>query len=311
VPGVRAVEPIQHRYAYVGADLQDLFGVRASTIVGATKLQDAYFHGGSAKQLMATLGVHPDSLLVSAETVKDFQLNPGDRLMLRLQDGRTKQYTNVPFHYVGIAAEFPTAPRDSFLVANADYVARATGSGAIGAYLVDTGGQHPAAVAARVRTAVGTSASVTDIETSRRIVGSSLTAVDLAGLTKVELGFAILLAAAATGLVLALGLAERRRSFAILAALGARSRQLSGFVWTEALFVAGAGLVLGAVGGWALAEMLVKVLTGVFDPPPASLGVPWSYFAVVTAVALGATALTAAGGVRASRDPKVTAIRDL
>ena len=28
VPGVRAVEPIQHRYAYVGSDLQDLYGVR-------------------------------------------------------------------------------------------------------------------------------------------------------------------------------------------------------------------------------------------------------------------------------------------
>ncbi|HYL51584.1 MAG TPA: ABC transporter permease, partial [Acidimicrobiia bacterium] len=32
VPGVKAVEPIQHRFAYVGADLQDLYGVRTSTI---------------------------------------------------------------------------------------------------------------------------------------------------------------------------------------------------------------------------------------------------------------------------------------
>jgi putative ABC transport system permease protein len=260
---------------------------------------------------MDRLGAQPDSLLVSAETVTDFQLHPGDRLTLRLQDGRTKQYTNVPFHYVGIATEFPTAPRDSFLVANADYVAKATGSDAVGAYLVDVAGARPSVVAGRVRDVVGTSAAVTDIETSRRVIGSSLTSVDLAGLTKVELGFALVLAAASTGLVLALGLAERRRSFAILAALGARSRQLGGFVWTEALYVAGGGLLLGAVGGWALAEMLVKVLTGVFDPPPAVLGIPWAYFAAVTAVAVGATALTAAGGVRASRDPSLTAIRDL
>ena len=27
-PGVRSVEPLQHRFAYVGADLQDLYGVR-------------------------------------------------------------------------------------------------------------------------------------------------------------------------------------------------------------------------------------------------------------------------------------------
>jgi putative ABC transport system permease protein len=34
----------------------------------------------------------------------------------------------VPFHLIGIVREFPTAPRDSFLVANAAYIARQTGS---------------------------------------------------------------------------------------------------------------------------------------------------------------------------------------
>ena len=52
VPGVTHVEPLQHSYAYVGTDLQDLFGVRPSTIVDATKLQDSYFTGGSARELM-------------------------------------------------------------------------------------------------------------------------------------------------------------------------------------------------------------------------------------------------------------------
>ena len=79
VAGVRHVEPLQHRFAYVGADLQDIFGVRADTIVNATKLQDAYFTGGTARSLMARLKAEPDALLVSAETVKDFQLVIGDR----------------------------------------------------------------------------------------------------------------------------------------------------------------------------------------------------------------------------------------
>jgi len=211
VPGVRSVEPIQHRFAYVGADLQDLYGVRADTIVGATRLQDAYFQGGTARDLMAKLAAAPDSLLVSTETVKDFQLHPGDRIVLRLQDGRTKRLTEVPFHYAGVANEFPTAPHDSFLVANAGYVARTTGNDAIGAFLLDTAGASPASVAGRVRTVVGSQGLVTDIATSRRIIGSSLTAVDLGGLTRVELGFALVLAAASSGLVLALGMAERRR----------------------------------------------------------------------------------------------------
>jgi putative ABC transport system permease protein len=311
VPGVASVEPIQHRFAYVGADLQDLYGVRPQTIVGATSLQDAYFAGGTARSLIGQLAARPDGVLVSAETVKDFQLQPGDAITLRLQDGRTKAFRDVPFHYAGVAKEFPTAPHDSFLVANADYVARATGSDAVGAFLINTGGASPAAVANRLRAQVGTQAQVTDIVTSRRVIGSSLTAVDLAGLTRVELAFALLLAAAATGLVLALGLAERRRTFAIATALGARPRQLGGFVWAEVAFVTVGGLLAGSVGAWALSHMLVKVLTGVFDPPPAALSVPWAYLAGVAVVAVVAAAVSATGAVRASHRPDMALLREL
>ena len=246
VKGVSSVEPLQHRYAYVGADLQDLYGVRPATIGAAGKLQDAWFAGGSAKALMSKLAKQPDSVLVSAETVKDFQLHPGDAVRLRLQNGATKKFTSVPFHYAGVAKEFPTAPTDSFLVANADYVAKMTGSGAVGTFLVQTGGGASApAVARDVRGVVGTRAQVTDISSSRRVVGSNLTAVELSGLTKVELGFALALAVASTGLALGLGFSERRRTFAIASALGANPRQLGGFVWGESALVdrgrAGAG----------------------------------------------------------------------
>lgn len=311
IPGVRSAEPIQHRFAYVGADLQDLYGIRPSTIVAATKLQDAYFQDGNARQLMGALAARPDSIIVSAETVKTYQLRRGDTINLRLQDHATNQYVSVPFHYVGVAKEFPTAPKDSFLVANASYVAAHTGSSAVGAFLIDTNGTAPKSVAVRVRSVVGAAATVTDIQTSRRIIGSSLTAVDLSGLTRIELGFALALAAAATGLVLALGLAERRRTFAIIAALGAKPRQLGAFVWTEATFVTTGGLLLGAAGAWVLAAMLVKVLTGVFDPPPAALSVPWGYLLAVAATAIAAVTLTAIAVIRVSTRPAVSVLREL
>jgi putative ABC transport system permease protein len=311
VAGVRSVEPLQHRFAYVGADLQDLFGVRPQTIVQAGRLQDAYFAGGSATSLFAELGRRPDALLVSAETVRDFQLSPGDRLNLRLQDGRTKRYTTVPFTYVGVAKEFPTAPSDSFLVANASYVARRTGTDAVGAFLVQTGSASPGAVRARIAARLGATAAVTDIASDRKVIGSSLTAVELSGLTKLELGFALVLAAAATGLALALGLAERRRTFAIASALGATPRQLGGFVWSEAAFVTVGGLVLGALGGSVLTAMLVKVLTGVFDPPPSAVAVPWLYLGSVLAVACAAVVVAAAGTIRTLRRPALESLREL
>ncbi|HEY0487271.1 MAG TPA: ABC transporter permease [Mycobacteriales bacterium] len=304
VPGVRRVEPLQHRFAYVGSDLQDLYGVRPQTVAGATSLQDAYFQGGTAAQLMDVLARRPDAILVSAETVKDFQLRPGDLLRLRIGT------TTVPFHYAGIAKEFPTAPKDSFFIANSDYVARATHDDSVGAFLVDTGGTNVAAVADRIRQTVGTSATVTDLVTTRAAVGSSLTSVDLAGLTRIELGFALLLAAASGGLVLALGLTERRRMFALAAALGANRRQLGGFVVGEAVVTVGLGLVLGAVSSWALSTMLVKILTGVFDPPPAHLAVPWAYLAAVVAVTVAAIAGVVAAVVRAAHRPAIAVLRE-
>ncbi|MEU8488880.1 FtsX-like permease family protein [Streptomyces sp. NPDC048641] len=311
VSGVRHVEPIQHRFAYVGSDLQDLYGVRPATVASATSLQDAYFAGGSAATLMKRLAHQPDGLLVSAETVHDFQLTPSDTVNLRIQDAHTKALRTVPFHYVGVAKEFPTAPKDSFFVANASYVAKATGSDAVGAFLLDTAGTHQKQIAERLRHQLGTSATVTDLTQTRGTVGTSLTSVDLAGLTRIELAFAVLLAAGAGGLVLALGLAERRRTFAIASVLGAAPRQLRGMVLTEALLLTAGGLAGGGLIGWALSEMLVKVLTGVFDPPPAALSVPGSYL-VLTALAATVAILAAAlNGVRRAARPAVEELRDL
>jgi putative ABC transport system permease protein len=311
VPGVGSVEPLQHRFAYVGADLQDLYGVRPTTIGAAGRLQDSWFQGGTASQLMDQLARKPDSVLVSAETVQDFQLHPGDLIRLRLQDGRTKRFMTVPFHYAGVAKEFPTAPTDSFIVADSGYVARMTGNDAVGTALVQTDGSSPATVAARLRGKLGTSAQVTDITSQRKVIGSNLTAVELSGLTKVELGFALVLAVAASGLALGLGFRERRRTFAIANALGARSRQLGGFVWAESAFVTLAGLLFGAAAAAGISQLLVKVLTGVFDPPPSTLAIPWGYLAGLVLLTIGAVGLAGATTLRALRRPATEELRDL
>jgi putative ABC transport system permease protein len=218
----------------------------------------------------------------------------------------------VPFVFVGVAREFPTAPHDSFIVANAAYVAMQTGTGSVQTLLVRTDGPPPA-VAERIRTMLGPASGTTvrDIQTQRRVTLSSLTAVDLHGLTRLELGFALAMAAACSGLVLAIGIGERRRSFAIASALGARTRQLSSFVWTEAAFVTVIGVVLGALTGWGVAQILVKILTGVFDPPPGSLSVPWGYLAAVLGAIAAAVAIAGSSAVRSVRRLQPEVLRDL
>ena len=152
---------------------------------------------------------------------------------------------------------------------------------------------------------------MTDIVDERKVVGSNLTAVELSGLTRVELAFALVLAVAASGLALGLGFHERRRTFAIASALGARSRQLGGFVWGESAFVTVGGAVLGTLIAVAISEMLVRVLTGVFDPPPDRLAVPFGYLGAVLALTLAAVAAAGALTLRALRRPAIEELRDL
>jgi putative ABC transport system permease protein len=152
---------------------------------------------------------------------------------------------------------------------------------------------------------------VTDIVGQRRVVGSNLTAVELSGLTRVELGFALVIAVSASGLALGLGLGERRRTFAIASALGARSRQLGAFVWGESAYVTLGGLLLGSVIAVGISEMLVKVLTGVFDPPPDVLTVPWGYLAGLLLLTTGAAGAAGAITLRTLRRPPIEELREL
>ena len=253
-------------------------------------MSNAYFAGLSARQALTRLAARPDGVLVSEETVQTFQLRPGDLLNLRLQSAADHRYHVVPFHYVGIAREFPTAPKDSFLVANASYVARMTGTAASEVVLLRTQG-NVEAVATAVRNVISGQSGirVTTLGEARRLIGSSLTSVDLHGLTALELGFAVLMVAGVTGVVFLLGLAERRRSFTILAALGAKPRQLGAFLWSEALLMVQAGAICGTAIGFAIAQMLVKLLNGIFDPPPEALSIPWLYLGGVGMAAVVCT----------------------
>jgi putative ABC transport system permease protein len=142
-------------------------------------------------------------------------------------------------------------------------------------------------------------------------ISSSLTAVDLHGLTVIELSFAILLIAGASGLVLGLGLIERRRDFALLAAMGAKGRQLGSFLWTEGLIILVAGIVLGFATGLGIAKMLVKVLTGVFDPAPQSLAIPWLYLGVLIVAGCASTALAVVIAQRVTKAKALEALRTI
>jgi putative ABC transport system permease protein len=219
----------------------------------------------------------------------------------------------VRFTFVGVAREFPTAPKDSFLIANARYVAQRTGTDAAEVVLLRARPGAIASLTAETRrlTANVPGIAVSDILHTQRAIASSLTAVDLRGVTTLELAFAVLFVAASTGLVLALGFSERLRTFAVLSALGASTGQLRAFLVTEATAIVVPGAVFGTALGLAIAQVLVVVLTGVFDPPPAGLSIPWGYLAALLVAALASSALAVSIVLRATGKAVVGALRGL
>ena len=164
---------MQHRFAYIGADLQDLYGVRpghhhrghraAGQLLPRRHRRRADGHPGRRSRTRSWC---------SAETVTDYQLPPGDTVNLRLLDAGNHQPITVPFHYAGVVNEFPTAPKDSFFVANAAYVA-ATHRQRRGRRVPDRHRRpgHRARSPHGSQALLGPSATVTDIATTRPASG--------------------------------------------------------------------------------------------------------------------------------------------
>jgi putative ABC transport system permease protein len=291
--GVVAATPFVDRVVYVGPEAQDLLAIDPASLAAVAPLSDSFFQGTTASGALAALQSQPDAILVSAETAKDYSIVAGDRIRIRVPDA-SGNLKSVDFHMVGIALEFPTAPKDAFLVANLSYVAAQTGNDRMSFILARAGGDLNDA-SRRMAARLGPGWQVNDLGTTTARLANSITSVDLAGLVFIDLAFAILIAAAGATLFLLAGLAERRRELATLVAIGAEPAQIRASVTGETVVVGLAGILSGLVTGGLIALALLQILAGVFDPPADLPAVP--LIGIATIVGCVALALVIAIGI--------------
>ena len=71
------------------------------------------------------------------------------------------------------------------------------------------------------------------------------------------------------------------------------------------------GGAIGIVKGFGVGQMLVEVLTGVFDPPPEFLYVPWTYLVLFAEAASASTGVAVFLTQIPSRRVGVEALRDI
>jgi putative ABC transport system permease protein len=194
------------------------------------------------------------------------------------------------------------------MVANLAYLHRVSHDRGPNVLLVRSA-EDPIALAHRIAAATRSSGtSVRDIRHQTVQTVSSITTVDLSGISRIEEAFALALAALAMVLFVTVGLEERRHELATMAALGAPLRRVAAFLWSEAALVLAAAAALACLLGWLLAEMLVSMLQHVFDPPPDHLAAPWGFLAALGGAALVGAALATLVAIRGVRRFKLGAI---
>jgi hypothetical protein len=116
-------------------------------------------------------------------------------------------------------------------------------------------------------------------------------------------GIALLIAIVGVGSVLAFSVSARTREFGVRLAIGSAPKQLVWSVVSDGIAIAAIGIAAGAAGGWALARVAGRFVTGVQTPGP----VPIAGAALLLfAAAVGASMLPA---VRASRVDVLQALR--
>jgi putative ABC transport system permease protein len=294
-PGVAAATAFVDRVVYVGPEAQDLLAIDVRELPSVAPLADTFFSGTTASAAMAALASRPDGILVSAETAKDYSIVPGDRIRIRVPDA-AGTLRSVDFHMIGVALEFPTAPKDAFLVANLSYVAEQTHNDRISFALASANGDVGAA-AQRLTTRLGPDWQVGDLSTTSARLANSITSVDLSELVELDVVFGILIAAIGLALFLVAGLVERRRELSTIVAIGAEPGQIRATVVAESLAIGVFGLSAGLVTGTIVGLGLLQILAGVFDPPADAPAIPiasltWLVIGVLGAVAVVVVAVS-------------------
>ena len=239
----------------------------------------------------------------------------GDLIRLRLQTGADHAYRPVAFHVLGQVTEWPTAPKDSFIVANADYLDRADrlrrGRHLPGLHRTPRPVPRLRCVRQLLRHRIGRPGA------GRLLGGVPVSPAPRAWRRPTCLGSPARprVRGPAGPRLLRAGAAGRHRRTPTRPGPAGRTgsytpptRAVPGERGTRP------GRLRSArrrPGGATIAYLLVKVLTGIFDPPPAAATVPWALPDLLLAVVVGVTVLVVAGVGRLVARAGPSELRDL
>ncbi len=253
-------------------DRRDLAAIDAEGFARVATLSDSFFADQSAASALAALASEPNGVLVDTRTTDQLSVQPGDDVDVLLALGTDNQITQT-LHVVGVFERFPGFPQGVHMVMNLAFYQESTGLADVDFFLARTTdrghiGLSRAVEALRSGPGAREPLNIDSTETTNDRDQSSLTALNVNGLLRLDSLYTLLMTAAAVA-IFVFGLTlQRRREYVILRAQGARTREVRLLILAESALVAIGGLVAGVVVGGGMAYMFVQILRPLFVLDP-------------------------------------------
>lgn len=292
-PKIAAVSPFRLVPAQAGSDRKTIMAIDLSSYAAASTMAPRMLEGSGPR----ALADDPQGVLILSELATDFEVGPGDTLPITIYPDDFEKSTNLTLHVVGVYGSFPpTSPppdQPAELVMSTAAIPR-TVPAPPDFYLARVAeGRSVSTVAEELRSTLADRFGVTTVGDPFQ---RGLTALNLAGLGRIDALGGALIAAVGVAVLGAFLVLERRREFAILRAVGAETSQVLTGPAQEGVIVVLGSLAIGIPVGLGLALLAVRVLALFFSLPPPLLTVPIGSLVmfVLFMVMTSAIALTAA-----------------
>jgi putative ABC transport system permease protein len=277
VPGATAVTGVmQDGQALIGSERQVVYGIDVPSFAKTAFLPDSFVQGGSGQDLLAKLESTPNGVVVSAEAATNLGLVVGDPLLVRVSTA-SGGYTDDALQVVGTFTIFPTSAQNSDFVMNRSLMAQTRNTIVNDFYLVHADGttEGAASVAAKIKAVFSATAParVDDLTTALTADQSTLTNLNLSGLSRIDWIFTLVIAFAGFGIFLLAAIGERAKEFSTMRAVGASPGQLRRLLVIEGGGIMLFGMLLSLPIGFVIARVLVTLLTSIFLTPVGGLSV--------------------------------------
>lgn len=296
VPGIAAVDPIRVREA--SDPLGRVFTVGASDFRVLARAGGAPLLDGRDSRRVAETAREDGDVLVSEPYARRFGVARGDRASLRTATGVRS------FRISGVYRDFSN-DRGTVLLDRALYLQLFDDPRVTSAGVLARSGFAPDALRRRILADLGSRFPI-EVTTNRELRAQVLRIFDRTfTVTHALEGIAVTIAILGIANALLASAVERRRSFALLRAVGASRRQITSAVLLEAALAGAVAVIAAVLAGAAFAALLIGVINPqsfgwsvVVDVPVARLAAAIS---LVLVAALAAGILP--GRIAASADP--------